>query len=391
MLPIDITFLTVICVSILIINTIIPNNITTLYENISEEKISRPTDGFLQASTAIATPSPSTIYIGEVTLVTISITHPTTGTPLEGIRVGLDHGIALNKSVLVKLPSDQFTDTTGKVLFSMAVKASGNITIFIENETDADNAFVIVVKARKPMTISNDPSIDETKTFTVSAKSNGVLITDTMVTFTFNGQTWPTTTGIATITAPSVPALLSYLITTIADGYTSASGTIMILNVPKLTIIPPSGEVKGKQKFVVTIANDEESGVTGVKVTFNDADYYSGLNGACELTAPDVKQDSANYEIKATSTGYTDVTPLIITIYQTPDIPGFELLTLMIQKWLWAILISVFIIIIIFLCIGLRFKIKQKKRTVEKEKEEIKNIIHEVTAKKEEKKPDNKK
>jgi hypothetical protein len=289
----------------------------------------RNATGLLRVTTATATPSPGTIYNGEATLVTITVTHPATGTPLGDVRIGLDHGMNLNESILAKLPSDQFTGVDGQVEFSITADASGNVTIFIENETDPDNEFVIVARARKPMAITNDPSVDETKTFTVSAKTNGVLITDVTVTFTFNGQTWPTTTGVATITAPSVPASLSYPITTTAEGYTTASGTIMVLNVPKLTIIPPSGEVKGKQVFVVTIANDEGSGVTGAKVTFNGVDYYSGVNGACELTAPDVKDPNGQtYEITATFQGYTDATPISLLIKQTPGVPGFELLTL---------------------------------------------------------------
>jgi hypothetical protein len=291
--------------------------------------MARHADGLLRVTTATATPSPATIYNGEPTLVTITVTHPATGTPLSDVRVGLDHGMLLNETILSKLPTDQYTDADGKVQFSITADASGEVTIYIENETDPDNAFVIVAAARKPMAISNDPSVEEGKTFTITAKSNGVLITDATVTFTFNGQTFPTTTGVATITAPSVPASLSYPITATADGYTSASGLIMVLNVPKLTIIPPSGKIYGKEKFTITIANDDGAGVSGAKVTFDGVDYYSGANGVCELTAPDVKEkDGATYPITATFTGYTDADTLNQKIEQTKGVPGFELLTL---------------------------------------------------------------
>ena len=308
------------------VNAVTLGNVT--FSFIPDGGADRPADGLLRVTTATATPSPATIYNGEPTLVTITVTHPATGTPLEDVRVGLDHGILLNESILAKLPSDQFTGADGTVEFSITAEASGNVTIYIENETDPDNEFVIVAQARKSMTISNDPSVDEGQTFTIEAKSNGVIITGITVTFTFNGQTWPTTTGVATITAPSVTTSLNYPITATADGYTSVSGTIMVLNVPKLTIILPSGKVSGTQKFVVTIANDAGSGVTGAKVTINGVDYYSGVNGACELTAPDVKEESADYQITATFTGYTEATAVTIKIYKTPGIPGFELLTL---------------------------------------------------------------
>jgi len=307
------------------VNAITLGNVT--FDFIPDGGAERHANGLLRVTTATATPSPATIYNGEPTLVTVTVTHPATGTPLEDVRVGLDHGILLNESILAKLPTDQFTGADGKVEFSITADASGNVTIYIENETDPDNEFVIVAQARKQMTMSNDPSVDEGKTFTVEAKYNGVLITGT-VTFTFNGQTWPTTTGVATITAPSVTTSLTYPITATAEGYTSVSGTIMVLNVPKLSIILPSGKVSGTQKFVVTIANDAGAGVTGAKVTINGIDYYSGVNGACELTAPDVKEESANYPITATFTGYTEATAVTITIYKTPGVPGFELLTL---------------------------------------------------------------
>jgi hypothetical protein len=302
-------------------------NVTFAYA--PEGGAQRDADGLLRVTTATATPNPATIYVGEPSVVTIMVTHPATGAPLEDVRVGLDHGMLLNESILAKIPTDQHTDAAGQVEFSMTADASGNVTIYIENETDPDNAFVIKAVARKQMMISTDASVDEGKTFTVQAKdASGALITGVTVTFTFAGQTWPTTTGVASLVAPAVSTSLTYTITATAEGYTSPSTTIMVINVPKLTIIPPSGDVKGKQKFTVTIANDEGAGVAGATVTFNDQSFYSGANGICELTAPDVTQESAVYQIKATFTGYTPADTIDLTILKTPSVPGFELLTL---------------------------------------------------------------
>jgi len=309
------------------VNATTLGNVTFTYTP-ADGGLARPADGLLRVTTATATPSPATVYVGEATSVTITITHPATGAALQGIEVGLDIDLNSTMTILSKLPTNLFTDALGKVTFAITAEASGNVTIFIENETDPDNEFVIVAQARKTMTISNDPSVDEGKTFTIEAKTNGVLITDATVTFTFNGQTWPTTTGVATLTAPSVTTSLNYPITATAEGYTSVSGTIMVLNVPKLMIIPPSGKVSGTQKFVVTIANDAGAGVTGAKVTINGVDYFSGVNGACEITAPDVKEEFQEFQITATFSGYTEATAVTIKIYKTPGIPGFELLTL---------------------------------------------------------------
>jgi hypothetical protein len=284
----------------------------------------RPATGLLRITTATATPNPATIYLGEPTIVTITVVHPATGTPLEDVRVGLDHGMLLNESILAKLPTDLFTDANGQVTFSISADASGEVTIYVENETDPDNEFVIVAQARKPMTISVNPSVNEGKTFSVEAKSNGVLITDTPVTFTFDGQTWPTTTGVATLTAPSISTSLTYPITATAEGYTTgAAAVIMILNIPKLIVVV-TGEVKAGQSFTLTIADDTGKPVTGATITFEGKTYKSGQNGAVTITAPSAE---GTYPVTATFPGYEPLSDTI-TITKGGGIPGFELLTL---------------------------------------------------------------
>ena len=297
-------------------------NVTFAYtpENGGE---SRPVNGLLRITTATATPSPTTIYVGEATSVTITITHPATGAALQGVEVGLDWDLNSTTTILSKLPTNLFTDALGKVTFAITAEASGNVTIFVENETDPDNEFVIVATARKQMTISNDPSVDEGKTFTVEAKTNGVLITDATVTFTFNGQTWPTTTGVATITAPSVQTSLTYSITATTEGYASVSSTIMVLNVPKL-IIAISGDVKAGQTFTLTIANDMGNPVIGATITFEGKTYTTGAGGVVTLTAPTTE---GSYPVSATFPGFGSVSSTV-TVVKGGGIPGFELLTL---------------------------------------------------------------
>jgi hypothetical protein len=281
-------------------------------------------DGLLRITTATATPNPATIFLGEGTVVMITVTHPATGTPLEDVRVGLDHGMLLNESILAKLPTDVFTDANGQAEFSITADASGEVTIYIENETDPDNAFVIVATARKPMTISLNPSVNEGKTFTVEAKSNGVLITDTPVTFTFDGQTWPTTTGVATLTAPSVSTSLTYPITATAEGYATATGAmIMVVNIPKL-IIAVAGEVKAGQTFTVTVADDTGGPVIGATITFDGKTYTSGAGGVATITAPSTE---GTYPVTATFPGYETLSDTV-TVVKGGGIPGFELLTL---------------------------------------------------------------
>lgn len=304
------------------INATCLGNVTYMFEPFGGDY--RYADGLLRVTTATATPSPATIYLGEATVVSIIITHPATGAPLSDVRVGLDHGMSLNETILAKLPSDQYTDTAGRATFSITADASGDVTIYIENETDPDNTFVITAQARKPMTISLNPSVDEGKTFTVEAKSNGVLITDATVTFTFDGQTWPTTTGVATLTAPSVSTSIAYPITATAEGYIPATGAIvMVLNIPKL-IVAVSGDVKAGQTFSLTIADDTGSPVIGATITFEGKTYTSGAGGVATITAPSAE---GSYPVTATFPGYDPVSSTV-TVVKGGGIPGFELLTL---------------------------------------------------------------
>ena len=284
----------------------------------------RPAEGLLRVTTATATPNPAAIYLNEPTTVTITVTHPATGAPLEDVRVGLDYGLLLNQSILAKLPSDVQTDAAGRAVFSIMADASGEVTIYIENETDPDNEFVITAQARKPMNIVVEPSVNEAGTFTVKAYSNNVLITDTTVTFTFDGQTWPTTTGEATLTAPTVAASLTYPITATAEGYTTgAAAVIMVLNIPKLIVVV-SGEVKAGQTFVVTIADDTGKPIVGATVSFETKTYTSDATGSAKITAP---SNPGDYAVTATFPGYESISDTI-TVTEGGGIPGFELLTL---------------------------------------------------------------
>jgi len=284
----------------------------------------RDAEGLLRVTTATAAPNPATIYLNEPTTVTITVTHPATGAPLEDVRVGLDYGKLLNQSILAKLPSDVQTDAAGRAVFSIMADASGEVMIYIENETDPDNEFVITAQARKSMNIVVDPSVNEAGTFTVKAYSNNVLITDTTVTFTFDGQTWPTTTGEATLTAPTVATSLTYPITATAEGYTTgAAAVIMVLNIPKLIVVV-SGEVKAGQTFVVTIADDTGKPIVGATVSFDAKTYTSDATGSAKITAPSTPGD---YTVTATFPGYESRSDTI-TVTEGGGIPGFELLTL---------------------------------------------------------------
>jgi hypothetical protein len=286
----------------------------------------RMADGLLRITTATATPNPATIYIGEPTLVTVTITHPATGTPLEDVNVSLEAWNATSDdTVLAKIPDNDTTDADGQVTFSVTAMASGEIPIYIENATDPNNEFFIVAAARKPMTIELNPSVNEGVSFTAEAKSNGILITNTTVTFTFNQLTYPTQTGVATIPAPTITVgtSLTYPITATAEGYTTATAAIVVINIPKM-IIAISGDVETGKTFTVTIADDTGSPVIGATITFNGNTYTTVAGGSTTVTAPSTE---GTYPVTVTFPGYETLSDNI-TVTKGSGIPGFELLTL---------------------------------------------------------------
>lgn len=305
-------------------------NATTLgnltYEFTPESGVERHALGVLDITTANAVPSPATVYIGEATIVEITVTHPETGAALENVRVGLDHGVALNNSKLAKLPDDVFTDANGKAQFSITSEASGNITIYIKNGTDPNNKHVIKSAAKKTLTVTADPSVNEGNEFTATVKdANGDLVTDT-VTITFNGQTYTTTTGTKTLTAPTVPESLDYTVSATATGYYPDDTTVKVIDVPKLSITVTGTKENGVYTSPVTVIvyNDNGDLVTGATVTFG-TDTGITVGGKAEFSVTNT--DAQDYTISASFSGFEDADDLTIKAKATGT-PGFELLTL---------------------------------------------------------------
>jgi hypothetical protein len=116
---------------------------------------------------------------------------------------------------------------------------------------------------------------------------------------------------------------LNYPITATAEGYTSVSGTIMVLNVPKL-IVAISGDVKAGQTFTLTVADDAGNAVIGATVTFEGKTYTTGAGGTVTMTAPTTE---GSYPVSATFPGFGSVSSTV-TVLKGGGIPGFELLTL---------------------------------------------------------------
>ena len=302
-------------------------NATTLgnitFDYTPEGGESRSAAGLVRVTTATATPDPATIYIGEDTEVTITVTHPATGAAIEDIRVGLDRNKNLSTTKLAKLPDDELTGSDGKAIFAIKAEASGNVTIFVKNVTDPDNPFVIKCRARKTMVIITDAAVNEGETFTVEAKSDGELITDVTVTMVFAGTTQTTTTGSIDFIAPSVSTNLNYRIEATAEGYSDDDANIMIVNVPAL-IITVSGSKDGDtylSPVTVTVSDDSGNLITGATVAFG-SQTDTTVNGQTSFEVT----EEGSYAITATFTGFASASITISA--KSAGIPGFELLTL---------------------------------------------------------------
>lgn len=287
----------------------------------------QPAEGMLRITTATATPTPARIYLNEATTVTVTVTHPATNQPLSGVWVSLDNDKSNSSTVLARIPNGASTNAAGQVQFGLNALGSGNITIFMENETDPDNEFVIIASARSTMTISvASPSVNEGEQFTVSIRQGTALLTNTTVTITFAGQTMTTSNGQATLTAPAVSANLIYPITATADGYTDASTSVTVLNVPQLIVAVLTANVRTGQSFQVAVADDSGSPIIGATVTMNGATATTGSGGVATLTAPN---EAGNYTITATFGQYKQATQSV-NVGSGGGVPGFELLTLLV-------------------------------------------------------------
>jgi hypothetical protein len=137
--------------------------------------------------------------------------------------------------------------------------------------------------------------------------------------------------GQVTFTTPQVTSDRTYNIKVTMAGYAEDPDglSIAVINIPKLTIVLPTGEISSGQTFQITVADDTGQAVIGATITFNGVTYTTAADGVATLTAPDLTEDTQTFTITATFPGYGDAAEVTITISKQ-GIPGFELITLII-------------------------------------------------------------
>jgi len=309
------------------------NDITANYldSGVAEQYITfwfKPVDGeYARALNVLPVSVPSVatdktkIALDQRTTVVATVTGR--DTPLEDVFVGL-HGCGLTVA-----DTNGTTGSDGTVIFSILPTVTGTIRLDVGEAGRVTDTKITV--NNWALDISVDSQVDEATDFTVTVTKTGTSTPVEGAFVVFNGKTETTdaTGKVTPFTAPKVSSDRPYPISVTAEGYTPASTTITVINVPKLTIIPPSGKVYGTKDFVVTVADDEGQAIIGAKVTFNSVDYFTGAGGSVTITAPDVKETSTDYTLTATFTGFESATEATLKIYKTQGgIPGFELVTL---------------------------------------------------------------
>jgi hypothetical protein len=238
------------------------------------------------------------------------------GIPLEDVRVNI------TVPGLTAL-SGSDTNSEGIVVFAFTPPATGNIVIKIENRTSATKVPVTAWS----LYLDVPSQTNEGESFTITVKngtSAGAAVAGATV--TFNRNTYTTgTDGTVTIPdedVPQVTANREYPIVATKTGHAEASSTIIVLNVPILSVIAPS-TVTADSTFDVVVADDAGNPIIGATITLDGAIYTSGANGIAKVTAP----AAGTYTITASKTGFVTSEPVTITV-KPGGIPGFELVTL---------------------------------------------------------------
>ena len=114
---------------------------------------------------------------------------------------------------------------------------------------------------------------------------------------------------------------MNYDIVATKEGYASDTVSIIVINVPKLTIVLSVREVDIEKTFEVTVADDTGKAVIGAIVTFSGDTYTTGAQGTVILTAP---KNAGNYSISASFEGYKNADAVSITVLKDEDkTPGF--------------------------------------------------------------------
>jgi hypothetical protein len=277
----------------------------------------------------VPTVTPSPMYVPLGTQTTVTLTATGRGSALDGVYVGL------NGRGLSVADFNSTTGADGTVQFKINPSSSGDIDIHVGEEGRVVTTKVTVTN--KGLEIDAPLKVNEGTAFTVTVYEAGSTDVVEGASVALQGETTPQTTdanGQVEFTAPSVSSDMQYTITATytAEGYTSDTATLNVINVPQLIVgIKPADGVCPGASFTVTVSTDDATPAVNAKVTFNNKEYRTGGNGEVAITAPDSAGDyTVTAEFDPFLDGSATVTVLSAESESCKEGPGFELLTLVI-------------------------------------------------------------
>jgi len=288
------------------------------------------TDGNFSVDWPVFDLNPSTIYIGQANLVTIT-TLDYLGNPITNMNLTIWTG-----GSSFGIPDPVQTNADGIVEFSISPEASGKANVTMVRDItyvngiltwDIGDAIVtdtyVTITSMKGLKVSVSKSpIMEGETLTVTVTSMNDPVADADVEF---GEITAKTddTGIVTFTVPD-PGVDSAVYTVMAEktGYISAERSITVIKMWEIQISGPTGSVNTGDPFTVTIIA-KGSPLAGAECTFEGTTKTSDGDGKVTFTLP---SSEGTFTVSASYSGYKTGT-YEVTV-KAGGIPGFELISL---------------------------------------------------------------
>jgi len=278
---------------------------------------------------------PSEVYEGE--LVTVMVSN--------------EVGLGIEKVIIWKgdIELDGSTDPEGILSFiapSVNIDREYHLYAVKEGYNFAESKVTIraISSIENELNIETQNSINETENLSIIVKDDSnIVVSDAIVSFNFE-EKMTNEYGMVSFTTPNITGTTFFLIKASKSGYLPASFSVEVIDLDggdggestSLHIcVEPS--VIENDEFKVTIRDNLENLVSGVKLTFKGASVFTDFKGEASFSAPDVSWGDESYKITAVKSGYiSDSTEITVK-----NVEGF-------QYWYLIIIIAVIIIVGIF-------------------------------------------
>jgi len=214
-----------------------------------------------------------------------------------------------------------FTNENGVASFiAPKVDENTSIEILASKEgyyEDSENILVINVLQLLEFQVAPD-SVDEGEVFAVRITNGHIAVEGVEITPEWGDETYLTDeSGWVTLTAPYVDETRTYALQATKTGYLDVQISITIEDIPtpELVVTAPSSILEGEM-FTATVIS-EDNPIEDAQVTFAGENYYTDQNGAVNLAALLVDENTT-YSITAIKDGYEPGTTSIMVLDTEP-------------------------------------------------------------------------